>query len=312
MKKFISKIIILLLSINILGLIISPNVDKKFLKCNQWWGTYKYTWIESFHNEQFDNVFIGSSRVHNMIDANLISNITKSRTINFGLGGSGIDDNFLVLKTILMNGNKIKNLYLQIDHITLDNSFDYPFNNYYWYCFHKAYTNKVLIERDGIIQYILFKYFPLTRYAYFSNFYPNLFLSFANNPIKKDTLNGYDPLLGRKNKLNKLSDKYLYKNFVINRVNQINSLCKQNKINFILFTSPIDIEAYSKTDISIPMNKIKSISSEQNITYWDFSNDSCCQKLQFFYDYHHLNKKGNDIFCRHLANKINETNNLKH
>ena len=74
----------------------------------------KLQYILKLKHQQFDVVFLGSSRVANHIDTKLFSEISNKKSINLGVEGAGINDNLLQLQLLLAQ-NKVKVLYLQID-----------------------------------------------------------------------------------------------------------------------------------------------------------------------------------------------------
>ena len=69
----------------------------------------KLHYIINLKKENFDIVFLGSSRVANHIDTDLFNKLSNKKTINLGVEGAGLNDNLLQLKLLLEN-NKVKSV----------------------------------------------------------------------------------------------------------------------------------------------------------------------------------------------------------
>ena len=75
------------------------------------------------HKDEFDTIFVGSSRIHNGIapsifDQVLAENETPSRSFNFGASGMYPPEEFYVLEQIFaLNPRNLKRLFLEIDDV---------------------------------------------------------------------------------------------------------------------------------------------------------------------------------------------------
>lgn len=88
------------------------------------------------------------------------------------------------------------------------------------------------------------------------------------------------------------------------------ALCKERNVTPILITTPFSIY-YNKYVTPEFMNdfydKIHSIASDYDITYYDYSHDERFQtNLQYFGDANHLNIDGGKYFSDMLTNEIPE------
>lgn len=82
----------------------------------------KFSYIVSLKPKKIDYVFLGSSRVANTIDADLVENISKKSAINLGIEGADLNDNLLELRLLVSRNVKIGTLYLQVDHFFESNT----------------------------------------------------------------------------------------------------------------------------------------------------------------------------------------------
>lgn len=75
------------------------------------------------HKDEFDTIFVGSSRIHNgvapsIFDQVLAENRIPSRSFNFGASGMYPPEEFYVLEQILaLNPRNLKQLFLEIDDV---------------------------------------------------------------------------------------------------------------------------------------------------------------------------------------------------
>src|SRR5437764_1691332 len=77
----------------------------------------------AIHKDEFDTIFVGSSRIHNgvapsIFDRVLAENGIPSRSFNFGASGMYPPEEFYVLEQILaFNPRNLKRLFLEIDDV---------------------------------------------------------------------------------------------------------------------------------------------------------------------------------------------------
>jgi hypothetical protein len=74
----------------------------------------KFSYAYKTKDQDFDVVFLGSSRVENHIDPFYFNQLSGLRALNLGIAGSTLADNLFAYKTLIRN-NKVKSLYLQVD-----------------------------------------------------------------------------------------------------------------------------------------------------------------------------------------------------
>ncbi|MCL9805099.1 hypothetical protein NAT51_06190 [Flavobacterium amniphilum] len=249
----------------------------------------KFDYLYKLKNKKFDYVFLGSSRVANNIDADLVNDITNQKSINLGIEGANYDDNLLELKILLHNKNKIGRLYLQVDHfyensgkdmITKSNILPYVREDHIVDHFREAGLN-----------YSAYYYIPFYRYTEFSHVIGTreLFLRILNKKSKIDYANGFIPKYGNNDKIEVLPEYVSKSNKSISR---IQNLCKKTGIELKLFCAPFKSN-------TINLNYIHKLKSKypELIDFSEFIAD------KYFFDGGHLNYEGARIFTKEMVLK---------
>lgn len=111
MRKFLLHIFAILLFVFLLMFVSDILYSKIYRNANPR-STLQY--ILKQKNENFDVVFLGSSRVANHIDTDLFNKFSQKKTVNLGVQGASLNDNMLQLK-LLLESNKVELVFLQID-----------------------------------------------------------------------------------------------------------------------------------------------------------------------------------------------------
>ena len=252
-------------------------------------------------NENFDVVFLGSSRVENNIDTRLFHQLSHKKAYNLGVASSGLNDNFLQLK-LLLDKCRVKNVILQLDfnletinptHISLAETM--PFID-----------NPIIKEhsRKYNVNFASLYYIPFYRYAINE---PKLglrelFFSFLNKKPKINPSIGYNPKFGTNKNLqvreNILREKILLQNNAM--YDEIKLLCRQKNIKLIVFVAPF----CSKMEIGSYIKKIKKIAPNL-IDLTKGYPDS------MFFDCEHLNNIGSEKLTESLYEATKEQCNFE-
>ncbi|WAC01952.1 hypothetical protein N7U66_19250 [Lacinutrix neustonica] len=251
----------------------------------------KLQYILKVENQDYDLVFLGSSRVANHIDTKIFDTLSSRKTINLGVLGASLNDNLLELK-LLVHSNRIKNLVLQLDDsyqrtnsTTMVTAGAVPF-----------LRNDIIKEhiKDNLDNFNKLYYLPYYRYAVNAHKigFRESFFSLINRKPKIDPKIGYYPMYG--NNLEQplsLPKELVGKNPVFDK---IADLCEEHNINLIMFVAPY-------------------CSSIKNIEYIDKLKQRCPEVIDFsrgyaddlFYNCGHLNHKGAQKFTKDLFLRIN-------
>jgi hypothetical protein len=246
-------------------------------------------------NDTIDYIFIGSSRVDNTINADIISSITGNSAINLGFQGAKTDDYLIILKLLKNKNIYSKQIFIQIDYVyNIDGNSEIlksefmPFLN-------NQVISEVIKERDP--EYFQLKYIPFYRYLIYD--YKIGFREFFNttfgNSNKLDLQNGYFPKHGRMKNSNGstiLPSHILEEN---KNILAINSFALKNELEIIYFTAPFCPNTSNLNYIRKLKNKLPQ--------FLDYS-DLFPSQYNYFYDCNHLNDEGATIFSEIFAQDI--------
>ncbi len=246
----------------------------------------KMQYIVNLRNQNYDVVFLGSSRVDNHIDTQVFEKLSHKKCINLGLQGATLSDNLLELELLVAN-NKLTNLYLQIDYnfnkiipskITIANAMPFIDN--------KIVKNHI---KKNYSDYKALSYIPFYRYAVNDpkiGFRELVFL-LINKKSRFDPEIGFTPLeVG-----NGVSAAEMPKVMISNNpsMNSIIDLCREKSINLIMFSAPFcslakDMDYYDKLQSKFP----------------DLINLTKGYDDSLFMDCQHLKREGAALFTKDL------------
>lgn len=250
----------------------------------------KLQYIIKSETQEFDVVFLGSSRVANHVNTRLFDSLSSKRTINLGVEGAGLNDNLLQLKLLVAN-NKISNVFIQVD-------FNYneiePTN---------ISTSEAMPFLDNqIVKQHLIKHFAdfsklehLPFYKYAINDpkigFREMLFSLINKKPKINPSIGYTPKFGNIVDLDVDYGlpKSLRKDNVI--LDQMIAICKKNNIGLFLFISPFCSFTKNTDYIEKLKKKVPDL-----IDLTEGYDDS------LFFNCGHLNNQGANIFTVNLFN----------
>ena len=297
MKKFALHLFCLILLTAVLMVLLDKAYSETYQRSNP---RNKLEYILKLKNQQFDVVFLGSSRVANHIDAELFDHLSHKKTINLGVEGAGLNDNLLELKLLLKN-NRTRFVFLQVDtnleSITPSN-------------ISKAEAMPFL-KNETVSKHIK-KYDPNFRSLYYIPFYRyaindakigfrELFFSAINKKPGVNPAIGFEPKFGNdiydlpKSKMGQI--ELLHNNPILN---EIKAICKSKNTKLVLFVAPycsrIDTEAYilkMKTIIPGVIDLSKGFDDAQ------------------FYNCGHLNAGGAKILTKRLYEATKDTLNFQ-
>lgn len=245
-------------------------------------------------NKAIDYVFIGSSRVDNFINAEILENKTGKTALNLGIQGSNLDDYYLLLQ-IAHKQKIIKDtVFIQLDYVynhgdssDILKSFMMP------YLDNKDIASFV---KERTSNYFALKNIPFYKYMKydFKLGFREVFATLIHKPNKIDLSNGYFPKYGTVQKGGSFHfpKKIIEENTV---VTQIEAFSKINNITIIYFVSPICSNSYNLDYIDKLRSKVPQL--------WDFST-SLFDNDDYFYNCSHTNDKGATRFSEIFAEKL--------
>lgn len=262
----------------------------------------------------YDYVAGGSSRVHNNFNTHIFDSITKTNGFNIAFSGSALAENYVTLYLFLKNGNKTKNYLLQVeDNFLADpkKNFSYPFHDYLFMSqIGDPKVSEAFMNSVPILKFYIWKYIPFIKYAEFNNYYKlKYFILPSKTDAKMIDLKGYERLEKKhvdgfpKEKYEPIEKESEIDPVNIYYLNEIVSLCKENNIRIILYSSPIFSQAYNSYNSTRLHSALLNYCTSKKIPYFDFIEEDK-YKADYFYDDTHLNSIGTDMFTAQLADSL--------
>lgn len=254
----------------------------------------KISYLMQSKNDTIDYIFIGSSRVDNTVNADMISSITGNSAINLGFQGAKTDDYLIILKLLKDKNIHSKLIFIQVDYVyNIDGNSEIlksefmPFIN-------NEVISEITKERDP--EYFELKYIPFYRYLKYDYKigFREFFNSISGKKNRINLKNGYFPKYGNTNqKLSStLPDHIISQN---SNINKINAFAKKNNFSIIYFMAPFcpktkNLDYSKKLESKLP-------------SFLDYSHIFPNQE-DYFYNCSHLNDLGATEFSKILAKDI--------
>jgi hypothetical protein len=261
----------------------------------------------------FNVLFLGSSRAEMHYDTKLFDSLTGLNSFNLSLAGANPQIAFAALKTYLQKSTAPKYLIYEVDYHYLKYKSDQikEFNNYFPYLSEpelRAQFSKVDARIDHFY-YNPYYSFPFTG---LKNLSTSLH-GWLNIPNQIDSLyyKGYFKESLRPSLVFKHVTPYQTFFNISDRayLDSIIIICKQNKTQITLVSSPIfaggKVDLKNKDQI---ISQLHNIAKRNNIPFYDLSSLTFCNNRKLFIDHYHLNYLGatkfTTYFCSLFNNKI--------
>ena len=249
----------------------------------------KIEYVCSSNGKDFDVVFMGSSRTQNHMVAKLF-NDKGIKAYNFGMSASKLDETALLLKLMLEQNYKIKNIILDVDLNLNSNSKSESIKALYMPYLHSSETIRNHYKNRE--EYNKLLYIPFYRYIKNDAKIGFREMLFSLTHKKSNALDnfGYFAINGSgKNMSYDLSNYSPKRNFAYE---EIKLICKINNINLIAIATPMCQECPSDTYF----NSIKSIYPEV------YNYESKITDDADFASCGHMNVKGANMFTTIILN----------
>lgn len=275
----------------------------------------KYNELFLKEGNQYNVLFLGSSRAEMHFNPKIFDSITGLNSYNMGISGASPKISLSLLKTYCKQHQKPTFIVFNVDYFSLQNDTDRlnDFPRYFPYLSNTHLKNE-LNQLDNR----------------FNSFYCNPLHSLPYTQIGylSASLHGWLSITGK-------YDTLMYKGFQTSEIKKIfiekestpihsfisaknrqyiDSLIlytKTNQMKLLLVTSPIYGEgSYKVNNKTILSNQLKNISLINHIPYFDYTDSVAFNEKILFADYLHLNRKGAYKFTSNFSFAFH--NNLAH
>jgi hypothetical protein len=240
-------------------------------------------------------IFLGSSRVDNNIDSEIIKKETGETVLNLGIQGAKLNDIYAMLRLIENQKLKPKAIFIQVDYIyNLNGESEFLTSYLIPYIKKNATVAEIIQERHD--NYFYLQHVPFYRYMLFDykiGFREMINAAIGNNP-SIDLSNGFHPLPPVINGSLKstLPKSIKERNEVLDK---IRAFANTRKLRLIYFTAPFCRNTENFNFIQKLEKKIPGILNFSKIYH---------NKDDFFFNCTHLNEKGARDFSKLLGEEI--------
>lgn len=292
MQVFVKHILKIVLILFVSAYVLDFFYTKAFLKSAP---ITKFQNFRAFKDKYIDYVFLGSSRVENVIMPNIIEKKTNKIAMNFGFQASKMSDIYLILQLLDEYNIKYKKVFIQIDHhFNIENEYSIPLNKQISPYLGESNIISKNCKNNDYLSYLVCKYIPFLKYSIQSNSFS--FRNVCANLIKKQKpfllQNGYTSLGNYKKAKDfdlplTISSKNKFYDSIVNYTN------KRRK-EVVFYTAPFRISGTN-------LNFMKVLNlSVANLN--DFS--KAIKNDKYFHDNVHLNHEGAIVFTNALIDKL--------
>lgn len=151
--------------------------------------------ILQLENKHYDLAFLGSSRIENHIDCELVEKLTGKSCVNLGISGASLGDMLILLTLAETNKITFDSLFVQIDYNFYNSGLSNTFK-----------ANLVPFIQNPIIKKELgkdkenfyYNYIPFYRYLKYDKVvgFREFFATIINKKAKKEIKFGFNPKRG--------------------------------------------------------------------------------------------------------------------
>lgn len=258
----------------------------------------------------YEVLFLGSSRVEMHYNTRLFDSLTGKKSVNLGLAGASPQLAFSALSLYLENSRTPQTLFYEVDYhsIKTDGKEIKDFNNYFPFL-GNAHLRQRLGDMDSRMTQFYFNPYYSWPYTGFKNLSTGIH-NRLNIPNKTDSLyyKGFMKEVLRA-PLAYIPTECTYTYFHPNNRAYLDSiiwLCKKNNIEVHLISSPMfaggALELRNRKEI---IRQINNIAKRHHIPYHNLSSLPFCNKRELFADHYHLNYGGSLKFTPYLSRLFN-------
>ena len=259
--------------------------------------------------EDYDILFIGSSRTYYHVNPKIVDSITSLNSYNAGLAGANLFECNLVLQCYLQSHKAPKVVVLDIAKNAFEIKSRPIWNPTHYYYF---LDNDIVFNALKPYEHVyLLKYLPFIRFIEADDMSKqNAFMGYfqRNSVENKEFYKGYFSF-GSDTITLPFKRKYANVNYPVEpdgveSLMQIIKSCKKNNVKLVFTFAPV---YDAKNEVINPnfFSEINKVCSEYNIPFWNFRNETQWNDHKLFVEELHLNPVGVNRYSAILADKIN-------
>lgn len=257
----------------------------------------------------YDLLYIGTSRCETSFNPPIIDSITGLRSFNAGIMGSGFPMQSDILKAYLVHSKPPRFVVINADIYDLDRENEInQFPRYFAFLENDA-LRKGLRIHDKRIEY--FRWFAPYTLAYLNDRYRYAAArGFTGHTIAFDRsfVAGFVPAeRDLTSQFEQLRDTFFVTGIDSAKADlqRLIDVCMQNGIQPILVASPSSIEIIQRLDdLDAPTEALTDIATRNRIPFLNYVLDSLAYDRSFFADPNHLNNRGAELFSRKVGKDL--------
>ncbi|WP_445452714.1 hypothetical protein [Flavobacterium sp. 25HG05S-40] len=246
----------------------------------------KISYLYHSKDQNYDVVFLGSSRVNNHFVPEIF-NKKGYKTFNFGVTRSRLEESALMLKLMIERNYKIKNLILQVDLNINTNDHSEAIRSLFMPYLHQS---EIIRDHYRVIpEYNKLLYIPFYRYLHYDARvgFREMYFSLVHKKTNALENDGFNPLKSNSGKMVPADlSKYYPKRNV--GYEEIKAICKKNNINLIAITTPMCMSTINRDYF----NHIQSVYPEIHRM------ENAVTEDKYFSTCGHMNKAGAVAFTK--------------
>lgn len=259
--------------------------------------------------ENYDALFLGSSRVLMQINPHIIDSVLNINSFNCGMDGSLIIESKMLLSSYLKIHKPPKLVILNIDQFTLYINdtiklFDFPV---YFPYLNEPVVKKTLCHYSGACE--LVSAMPFLKLSFFDDFKKWMAVKAIINPNgnpENILYKGYSPKKSDwkgENLSSNFTIKYSKEGFEL--LEDVLKISASEKIKTVVIYAPQTDELSSRLNNFNEYKKlIKECCNSFHVEFYDYSTIPLTKNRNYFYNHLHLNSDGADTFTNLMANDL--------
>lgn len=268
-----------------------------------YYAKYKTAFLRS---NNYDVVFLGSSRVQMHYNTIVFDSLTRSNSFNLSMAGATPKIAYAALSIYLNKSVAPSYLIYDVDYHNLDHEGTEikDFNNYFPFL-SDAFVRKQFSKIDARMPYFYYLPYYSLPYTGMQNLSTSLH-GWLNKPSRTDSLfhKGYfkESLRGSLVFMSCKPVQIILNKAELDYIDSIITLCQKKHIEIELISSPMfaggRLDVKNKSEV---IEQIKKMASIHHVHYSDHSSLPFCDRRDLFVDHFHMNYKGADIYTAYLA-----------